>query len=152
MGFSIKGLIIVAIIFAPNLLMFILPPKSIPQNIKDDGPIFTVLERIGQAACFILVIMSKENFESATYNIWFVLMSLCIGIYYCLWIRYIVKGREFSFLFKPLSFIVIPMAIFPVVAFGFMAIWVKSIWIGIAVSIFAIGHFANSWSNYKYTI
>lgn len=151
MDFSVKGLIIAAIIFAPNLLFVIFPPKNVPQGIKDTGFIFTILERIGQVACILLLILSKDYFDVVTINIWFVLMSLCITIYYCLWIRFIIKGRDFSLLFKPLGFIPIPMALFPVFAFGLVAISVKSIWIGIAVILLALGHFTNSWNTYKYT-
>jgi hypothetical protein len=44
------------------------------------------------------------------------------------------------------------MAIFPVFAFGFAALWGKSIYLGLAVIILAIGHFVNSWYTYKLTI
>jgi hypothetical protein len=40
------------------------------------------------------------------------------------------------------------MAVFPVLAFGFAAVWAQSIWLGAAAAVFATGHFANSWATY----
>jgi hypothetical protein len=148
MGFSYIGLAILLIIFAPNLLYIKYSPKDIPGNMKDVSILFTALERAGQAAFFIILILSKNNYQNIKVNMWFVLMMLSIVIYYGLWIRYVVKGKYFSLLFSPLWIIPIPMAIFPVLAFGFAALLGKSIYLGITVVVFAIGHFANSWNSY----
>lgn len=151
MGFSIIGLLIAMFIFLPNLLFVILPPKNVPDGLKDAGIIFTVLERIGQVGCLLILAISKDNFQNVNIDIWFVLMALCLILYYSLWIRYVVKGHDFSFAFRPLLILPIPMAIFPVFAFGFAALWGKSIYLGIAVVLLAIGHFVNSWHTYKLT-
>ncbi len=149
MEFSIIGLSIGVLIFLPNLLYIVFPPKNVPEGLKDAGIIFTLLERIGQVGCLAILIMSKANYENIRIDIWFVLMVLCIILYYSLWIRYVVKGQVFSLCFKPLLFLPIPMAIFPVFAFGFAAIGGKSIYMGIAVVLLALGHFVNSWHTYK---
>lgn len=149
MGFSIIGSLIAVLIFLPNLLFIIFPPKNVPAKLKDAGTIFTVLERIGQAGCLVILGISKENYQNVNIDIWFILMVLCLILYYGLWIRYVVKGHDFSLAFKPFLFVPIPMAIFPVLAFGFAALWGKSIYLGIAVVLLAIGHFVNSWHTYK---
>lgn len=150
MGFSFIGLLIAIFIFFPNILFVIFPPKNIPDNLKDAGYIFTLLERIGQVGCLVILTMSNDNFKNISINIWFALMAICIIFYYGLWIRYVIKGHEFSLAFKPLMFIPIPMAVFPVFAFGFAALWGKSIYLIVAVAILAIGHFVNSWNTYKF--
>jgi hypothetical protein len=150
MGFSIIGLLIAVFIFLPNVLFIIFPPKNVPDGLKDAGIVFTVLERIGQAGCLVLLVMSKENYQDVIINRWFVLMVLCIIAYYCLWIRYVVKGHYFSLAFMPVLLLPIPMAIFPVLAFVFAALWGKSIFLGSAVVLLAIGHFVNSWHTYKF--
>ena len=149
MRFSILGLFIAAAIFAPNLLFALLPPRQIPEGLKSAGLLFTVCERIGQAACMLILIFSGADWKVNSVHVWFVLMTASILIYEGLWIRYFTQGREFSLLFGPLCGIPIPMAVFPVLAFGFAAVWVGSIWLGMAVAVFAIGHFANSWATYK---
>lgn len=152
MGFSIIGLCIATFIFLPNLLFIIYPPKNVPKELMDAGILFTVLERIGQVGCIVILVISKVNYQNISIDYCFTLMVLCIIAYYSLWIRYVIKGKDFSLCFKPLGFLPIPMAIFPVFAFGFAALWGKSIYLGIAVIILAIGHFVNSWHTYKLTI
>jgi hypothetical protein len=151
MGFSSMGLAIVSLIFAPNLLYVKYPPKDIPKGLKDVNMFFTLLERVGQTAFFIILVLSKNNYKNTKANIWFILMVISIIVYYALWIRYVIKGKYFSLLFKPIWIIPIPMAIFPVLAFGFAALLGKSVYLGITVIIFAIGHFVNSWNSYLRT-
>lgn len=149
MGFSLIGSIMVTVILVPNFLLLAFPPRDIPE-IKAPGIIYSLTERIGQICCIFLLIVSEIKFETTPINIWFILMTICTVIYYGLWIRFYVHGRSFLVLFKSLGVIPIPMAIFPVLAFGFAAIWGKSIWIGISVILLAIGHFTVSWNTYKY--
>jgi hypothetical protein len=147
MGFSLTGFIIAVAIFAPNLLMIIFPPHNMPAELKDTGILFTALERIGQIGCLALLVISKDNFQSRFIGIWIILAMLCIAAYYGLWIRYVALGREFSLLFKFYA-IPIPMAALPVLAFGFIAVWGKSIPLGAATVLFSIGHIANSLNTY----
>ena len=56
--------------------------------------------------------------------------------------------RDFTLLFKFFS-VPIPMAIVPILAFGFIAIWGKSGWLGIVTVLFSIGHIVNSWHTYS---
>jgi hypothetical protein len=147
MGFSLTGTIIVAVILAPNLLMLLAPPKNMPEGMKDKGAIFTVLECIGQAGCFVLPVISKGWFEGRGANVWFILAALCAAAYWCLWIRYAVR-RDFALLFSPLWFIPLPMAVFPVLAFALLAVWGAHVWLGAAAALLAAGHFVNSWHTY----
>ncbi len=149
MGFSIIGLLIGISILIPNILFIIFPPKNVPEKLKDAGIIFTSLERIGEVGCLFILAISQDKYQNFNIDIWFVLMVICILIYYSLWIRYVAKGHEFSLAFKPLYFIPIPMAVFPVLAFAFASLWGKSIYLAFIVILLAIGHFTNSWHTYK---
>ncbi len=148
MGFSLTGLIIAATLFAPNLLMLVFPPKNVPAGLKDAGVFFTVLERIGQVGCVLLLCLS-EGLNQLGFTVWLVLTAVCIAVYWGLWLRYAGRGQAFMLLFRPLGLIPVPMAVFPVLAFGFAAAAGRNFWLGIAVVLFAIGHLANSWHTYK---
>lgn len=150
MGFSFIGTLIAMIILAPSLLMIIFPPKNVPAGLKDAGTFYTFLERVGQLGCIGVLVSSRDIYENVNYGIWAALIVICIVVYYGLWIRYMVKGREFRLLWDPLVFIPIPMAVLPVCAFGFAAIWGRSVWLGMAVVCLAIGHLTNSWHSYQY--
>lgn len=149
MSFSVIGLFIVISIFFPNFLFIIFPPKNVPNGLASAGAIYTALERIGQIGCISILAISKNNYENITINIWFIMMALCIIMYWILWMRYIIKGQDFLLCFKPLVFLPIPMAIFPVLAFAFAALWGGSIYLMITTVFLAIGHFANSFNTYK---
>ncbi len=148
MGFSLTGLLITGIILLPNLLMILLPPKDAPEQVTGAGALMTVLERVGQAACFLLPVFSKGYINVAGINVWFVLATICIAAYYGLWLRYAIR-RDFRLLFAPVLRMPIPMAVFPVLAFAFIAVWIESAWLGAATLVLAVGHFANSWAVYK---
>jgi len=148
MGFSVIGFLIALSIFAPNLLMAIFPPINTPAELKDAGILFTLLERIGQVGCLVLLAISKSSFQNRPINPWFILAALCVAAYYGLWMRYVVAGRDFSLLFA-FNSVPIPMAILPILAFAFVAIWGKSVWLGSATVLFSVGHIVNSWNTYS---
>ncbi|AIQ33727.1 MULTISPECIES: hypothetical protein [Paenibacillus] len=151
MGFSFLGTLIALIILAPSFLMIKFPPENVPAGVRDAGPVFTILERVGQLGCISILVISKDNFQQVDFGIIAALIVMLIAAYYGLWIRYLVKGRQFKILWDPLGFIPIPMAVLPVCAFGLAAIWGRSIWLSVAVVCLAIGHLANSWHSYKHT-
>ena len=150
MGFSFIGTFIGMLLLLPSILFFIkFPPKNIPHASTGVGVAYVILERIGQIGCLTVLAISEHNFQSIKVNIWTLLMLFSIIIYYSLWIRYVIKGQDYSWLWKPLLFIPIPLAIFPVCAYVFAALWVKSVWLGIATLILAIGHLTVSYHSYK---
>lgn len=149
MGFSIVGVVLAVAILLPNLLIILLPPKNVPADYKDAGLLFTVLERIGQAGCVAVLMLSKSNFDGRLLDVRFLLMLLFIALYYAMWLRYLRKGRDFKFLWTPLWMIPVPMAVFPILAFAFAALWGRSVWLCAAVIFLAAGHLVNSWYIYK---
>lgn len=150
MGFSLIGTLIALSIFAPNLLMIKFPPNHVPVHLTSEGLMYTLLERVGQVGCIGILVISKDNFQDLKFSVWLLLIIISIASYYYLWIRYVVMGQKYTLLWEPLMRIPIPMAVFPVCAFGFAAIWGKSIGLGIVVIVFSIGHFKNSWNSYQY--
>ena len=149
MGFTVMGLVLFLLIFLPNGVILLCPPKGVPADIKDAGFIFTAMERCGQIGIALLLLFSAEHFDTAQPNVWLYFMMACIAVYYGLWIRYVLKGAEFSLLFSPLWGIPIPMAVFPVAAFLLASVWMGSAPLAVASGMFAVGHFANSWYSYR---
>lgn len=125
------------------------PPKNIPESTKDVPIVFIIMELIGQWDCFGNMIFSNGNLKLNNINAFMILMIICILIYYGLWIRYILHGQDFLFLWKPFLYIPIPLGVFPVFIFGFAALLGNYISLGISTVIFAIGHFTVGWNSYK---
>lgn len=149
MGFSWVGTAISIVMILPSIIFFTaFPPVNMPVGLREAPVVFTILEKIGQAGCFGLLALSKDRLRLDRVNIWAVLMLVCIAVYYGLWLRYISAGREFSSLWTPFLGIPIPLAVIPVLAFGFAALWGRSLWLGAASVILAIGHITVTWVSY----
>jgi len=140
-GFSLIGLAIALAVLAPNLLLPVFPPVGGIPRTKDAGLPFTILERAGQVGCLALLAASGERFDH--FSAWIPPLAICVGAYWALWARYVVR-RRFDQLYASLGAIPVPMAVFPVLAFGFAALWASSWWLGIAMVVLAIGHLTTS--------
>ena len=148
MGFNIISAVYVFIILVPNLFFFIFRPTDVPA-LKKDPLALVIFENAGRIACFVLPFVFGEQVFKSQFDFIFAAMLLCAAFYYACWIRYFSGKRRFKLLFKPLLFIPIPMAVFPFMYFLLMAVWLKSIPMGIAVFVFGIGHIPISWITYK---
>ena len=148
MGIHYKGILAVSIILIPNIFFFIFPPRNIAENLNPIPLAFTIMEQIGRLACFIIPIIFGKKIADQEFSYLLILMAICVMIYYVCWISFFVNGREYFDLFKPLGFIPIPMAIFPVLYFLLLGIWAKSTILMTSSIIFAVGHFKESWNIY----
>lgn len=148
MGFHFISVVFLSVILLPNLLFYVFKPKDIP-TIKKEPIVLTIIENIGRITSFIIPLIYGKQISNQDFNYLTIIMLIFILVYYICWVRYFIKGRKFSLLFNPLWHIPIPMAIFPLLYFLFMSIWIQSLILGIAVVIFAIGHLSISWITYK---
>lgn len=149
MGFHIKGILASLIVLLPSILFMLLPPRGVPGKQRAAPIILTVLERLGQVGCFAAPLLFGRKIAEQRPDFITFLMGVCLIFYYICWIRYFTRGREFPLLFRPLGFIPIPMAVFPVIYFILLGIWLKSYIFIIPAVFLAVGHLANSWSIYK---
>jgi hypothetical protein len=151
MGFSLVGTLIGVVLMLPSVLFFALfPPANAATSAAASAPfILTMLERVGQAGCLAVLVLSRSGYQHRHLDVWAILMMLCIVLYYCAWIRYVLNGRELIWLGKSLMGIPIPLAVLPICAFGFAALWGRSVWLGIATVILAAGHIPISWRNLR---
>lgn len=146
MAFSWTGLVLILLILLPNAAFLLLPPRDIPEKKSSAHAIFVILERIGQAGCFVLPMFTELRL---VLGVWPVLCLICLLVYYSLWLRYITKGRGYKWLFAPFLKIPVPMAVFPVAVFGFAAVWGQSVWLGLAAVVLAAGHITVSLNEYQ---
>ncbi len=141
MKFSLLGLLISAGILLPNLLVVFIPPVGMPTGLSDGHIALTIAENLGRAAVFvILILFSGKAVTSTRADGWFVLLCLCAAMYYGMWIRYAVRGGDFSLLFSPLWGIPVPMAVFPSAVFLLAAVWMRSLPLSIAAGVFGVAH------------
>jgi hypothetical protein len=149
----LNGWVISFFVLLPNLLVIILPPKNIPLDMaakKSMGwKVIEILERTGQAACFIIPVFNTLRFDTATNKIILLTALLTLLFYYSGWLRYALSGQGFLTLFSPLGGIPIPMAIAPILIFLLTGINMHSWPMVIASFILAAGHLPISWHEWK---
>ncbi|PZR18330.1 MAG: hypothetical protein DI536_00130 [Archangium gephyra] len=103
-----------------------------PASLTSAGRLFTVLERAGQATCLALPCILAAQFDGSRLDAW-----LSIAGYSAFWLRSFLAARRFALRFERF----VPMAVVPVLAFGFAAIAARSWQLG-------IGHVTNAVAAY----
>ena len=141
MSIPLGGLFSILVLL-PNLLVIIYPPKEAPTK---DGPksrlarAMEIVERIGQVGAFVLPFLySIEIDEEAIFSL--VIMLLALSFYYAGWARYLLGGRKYSLLFKPMLGFPLPMAVCPVIFFLSASFVLQSVFLGAAALVLAAGH------------
>ncbi|HVN48470.1 MAG TPA: hypothetical protein VMU30_06560 [Bacteroidota bacterium] len=139
------------LILFPNLLFLFFPPK-INEHESDSSNKFSIIilvERIGQAGCFVLPFLYRLNISSASNRVMIVLMAILLIFYYVCWIRYYIKDRGVEWFYRPMFGMMLPMAVLPVLYFFLASLVLQSMWLLIAVILLAIGHLTESWRQYR---
>ncbi len=130
------------LVLLPNLLVLFFPPIEIPAKNGDKTPqerLMGIVERAGQAAAFVLPFFyAIEIDEEALFSL--VIMFLALGFYYAGWARYLLGGRKYGLLFKPMLGFPLPMAVCPVIFFLSAAFVLHSVYLGAAALVLAAGH------------
>ena len=147
MSFSLPALFIILTILFPNLLFVFFPPTNKPDNLPEENKWISMLEHGGQILFFAVFLFSPVTHVENRNPMLLFWMIFCTLLYYALWIRYMAKKQAYSALFETIMSIPIPMAIIPILAFTFGVLWLHA-WLAlIPLTLFAIGHFINSWNS-----
>lgn len=147
------SLIIPVVLLVPNMLFFILKPRNVLPKKENSNKekVFTIFERIGQAGIFTLPIFYKINISSPQYKATLIAMVFSLLVYYGCWLRFFMKQRDYSLLFKPLWILPIPMAVLPILYMFLGSIILNSKLLLLATLLLSIGHLPISYNEYKYT-
>ena len=149
MGDYFLGILVVLLVLFPNLFFFLFPSKNKPDGVEPEPVVLTILENVGRFGCFFVPVIFAKKVGEQDFSVLVIFMAVCLLVYYFCWIRYFVGDRVYFDLFKPLLFFPIPMAVFPILYFVFLGVWVKSLVFIIPAVVFAIGHIVISWRTYK---
>lgn len=150
---EISGWWITFAVLAPNALVAFLPPRAVPSRVSRGKHFrtFELLERFGQAGCFITpLLLGSRPLSSAPGA--FTVMAFILALYYGLWLRYAVSGRRYATLFEPFLGIPVPMAVAPVLYFAASAVAFGSVPLFLASLVLAVGHLYVSVQSRKLTL
>ena len=140
LGFSWIGLIVFLLPMLINIVYVILPPKNAPTTQQETNKILEIIEQstriLYMLAIVFLVCQEKVDFTS----IWMFVGLIFLALYYIVWFRYFLGGRDIELLGKPFLFVPMPLAVFPVIYFICSAIWLNNYIAVLFMIIFGIAH------------
>ena len=148
-GFSWIGVIIFTLPMLINIIYAIIPPVNAPKEPAQVNKIIEFVEQVTRilymlAVCFLV---SQRKIDYGSF--WLYLGIVFLVLYYIVWIRYFLGGRDVTLLSKSFCLIPMPLAVFPVLYFLCAAIWLHNIPAVIIMIIFGIAHNVVSYSSFR---
>ncbi len=140
-GFSIVGIVFLAMLFIPNIIWSRNIPEHYDELSAKESRVLLLFERIGQVAatCTAVVFVCPYGF-SAPWCLWLIASAVLIALYEFAWVRYFRNGSQLNLLYAPLGPIPIPIATLPVAAFFLLGIWYLSPCTIASAIVLGIGH------------
>lgn len=140
-GFSIVGVVFMAMLFIPNLRWAKNQPTGYDELAKHEDRVLLALERVGEVACTCcaVVFVCPRGF-SMPWLLWLLAAFGLMILYEVAWFRYFRGGERLDGMYQPLGPIPVPIASLPVVAFLLLGVWCQSPVSVIAAVVLGIGH------------
>jgi len=140
LSFSWIGLVVFALPMLINIAYAIFPPVGEVASSKSVTRWVEIIENISRIAYFVLLTFLVNKNPPKLKSGWAVAAVVFLLLYYIVWIRYFIGGRDVALLGKSFLFVPIPLAIFPVIYYLCAAIWMGNIPAAVAMSVFGAAH------------
>ena len=139
-SFSWIGLVIFALPMLINIAYVMFPPAGKAEQAAAVTHWIEIVEQISRIAYLfaVMLLVSRENLSFR--SVWFSLAAVFLVLYYAVWLRYFMGGREISLLNCSFLFVPMPLAVFPVLYFLCAAIWLHNLPAAIIMMIFGAAH------------
>ncbi len=139
-SFTWFGLVIFALPMLINIAYVLFPPAGKAEQPAAVTHWIEIVEQISRIAYLfavtLLVSRDKLGFRSG----WLYLAATFLILYYGVWLRYFMGGREIALLRRSFLFVPMPLAVFPVLYFLCAAIWLHNLPAAIIMMIFGAAH------------
>lgn len=137
---SWTGLVVFALPMLINLAYVLFPPAGPAEQQKPVTHWVELVEQISRMAYLLAIVLLVSRTPIRLQSVWLGLAALFLILYYAVWIRYFVGGREIVLLRRPFLFVPMPLAVFPVLYFLCAAIWLHNIPAAVTMVVFGIAH------------
>ena len=108
-----------------------------------------IVEQVSRIAYFLAVTFLVSREPVNVRSIWLYLAALFLLLYYAVWIRYFVNGREVALLHRAFLFVPMPLAVFPVLYYLCAAVWLRNIPATVIMAIFGAPHLTVSLQSFR---
>ena len=148
-SFSWIGLVIFALPMLINIAYVMFPPAGKAEQSAAVTRWVEIVEQISRIAYLfaVMLLVSRENLSFR--SVWFSLAAVFLAMYYAVWLRYFMGGREIALLSRSFLFVPMPLAVFPVLYFLCAAIWLHNLPAAIIMVIFGAAHLAVSLQSFR---
>lgn len=132
-----------------NLVYAAFPPAGEPQPPAPVTRWVEIVERTSRIAYLLAVTFLVSRKPVSVRSAWFFLAAAFLLLYYAVWIRYFVLGRDVALLERAFLFVPMPLAVFPVLYFLCAAFWLHNVPAAILMVIFGAAHLTVSLQSFQ---
>lgn len=149
LSFSWIGLVIFALPMLINIAYVMFPPAGKAEQAAAVTHWVEIVEQISRIAYLFAVTLLVSRDKLGFRSVWFSLAAVFLVLYYAVWLRYFMGGREIALLSRSYLFVPMPLAVFPVLYFLCAAIWLHNLPTAIIMVIFGAAHLAVSLQSFR---
>lgn len=148
-SFSWIGLVVFALPMLINLVYAAFPPADEPQPPAPVTRWVEIVEQASRIAYLLAVTFLVSRTPVSVRSTWFFLAVAFLLLYYAVWIRYFVFGRDVALLERVFLFVPMPLAVFPVLYFLCAALWLHNVPAAVLMVIFGATHLTVSLQSFQ---
>ena len=148
-SFSWIGLVIFALPMLINIAYVMFPPAGKAEQAAAVTHWVEIVEQISRIAYLFAVTLLVSRETLSFRSVWFSLAAVFLVLYYAVWLRYFMGGREIALLSRSFLFVPMPLAVFPVLYFLCAAIWLHNLPAAIIMVIFGAAHLTVSLQSFR---
>ena len=148
-SFSLIGLVIFALPMLINIVYVMFPPAGKAEQPAAVTHWIEIVEQISRIAYLFAVTLLVSRETLSFRSVWFSLAAVFLVLYYAVWLRYFLGGREIALLSRSFLFVPMPLAVFPVLYFLCAAIWLHNLPAAIIMVIFGAAHLTVSLQSFR---
>lgn len=137
-----SGLVVFALPMLINIAYVVFPPAG---EAKPSGAVPRWLEGIeqgGRIAYLLAIALLASREPIGLRSAWLSLAACFLALYYVVWMRYFLGGRQIALLNRAFLFVPMPLAVFPVLYYLCAALWLRNLPAVAAMLIFGAAHLA----------
>ena len=148
-SFSWIGLVVFARPMLISLVYAAFPPAGEPQPPAPVTRWVEIVEQASRIAYLLAVTFLVSRTPVSVRSTWFFLAVAFLLLYYAVWIRYFVFGRDVALLERMFLFVPMPLAVFPVLYFLCAALWLHNVPAAVLMVIFGATHLTVSLQSFQ---
>ncbi|MFA5675794.1 MAG: hypothetical protein WDA65_04645 [Christensenellales bacterium] len=139
-GFSYVGFIFLLMLTVPNLIWTKHRPKG--YDYREENKVLRIFEKTGQVCVtFTALVFTDLNiYRWSAWSFWLVAAAALMVMYECWWIRYFKSEKTLKDFYSGFCGVPVAGAALPVIAFFFLGVYGKVIWLMASVIVLGIGH------------